>query len=1311
MFDAPSSATSHLMIQPPLCKSKSLRKTTFNLLLELCRSCDENVKQISNICLPKHVLFDPDIMNNTSNKYQNGNNSGTSSSKSSSNFNNYNGAKSQTGFVGLRNLCCTCYMNATNQNLFMSKLWRRAVLAIDLKCSNPKESMIYQTQRMYAYLQESEKQYYDPEGFCHTYKDPDDPSKPINPRVQQDASAYYGRLLHSIKDAVVNTKHENILDVFNIYKKGEKIAKGSDGHQYSSSRDEPPEQYLSVDVRGVKSLNQSLAKQFEGNDVDFKWDKHDSETNEKEELLTRKRSTIQKLPPCLPIHLKRFDLDYTTFQTIKLNERFEFPLEINLFPYTLEGRAYYDTRGGSPIVTSGSRSHTSNHSIDSTTTTIEQTDESKISSLAAVSNAGGKTNDPDQNDNQNDNTMNDNNVHEGDIDLMFVPVDAPHPPEYYQYDLCGITIHTGTADGGHYFSYIKERDEDMVVYVNNEDDDDDDAMNKEGKEGKEGKDGKDGKDGKANKTNDSTRSMKNDSYNTIQKIQVGKNWCEFNDRTVSAWNIDRVDEDCFGGEGTRTHKHYQTGKVTTSKFEKRQNAFMLFYERKKTTLIVNTSSSNGTRREKNQQKVKKRSSQNETKEELEYPKVIEAATKMKESLSHGGIASSFSSSTSKAQSMPIELYDEIWGQNMVSWKKRNLLDLQYSEFMQNIIGLTINSAECQEEQLKLGTMYMLATLIHLPRVENSVLRDWRSKLGKGFTKNSSAAQWLLQLILTPTDEEKDNSNKLYDIIIHRITKETEATRLLVREAMSAISSTSERSMISNMNSTQIQHELQLLDDSTQLKTRGPSESKTAASSSAGASAGIRKVAASSFSSKMQVEDADTEVLISAVPISAQFILKMVNVVYQNCSRNWPFEILVDFVQRSNVECQFVLRTGLLHHLCLQLPLKQNERMGNNGRNGRNTKNLSYSGKQLLALLFQASTTPSKGNSPRSTNTNDTHPVSMDVLTLLENVNFVEYISSQSFYIQEENKSSDGDGNVNAFQTKSSEMIVMEHLCWNNEKMLNIINQWLLLTFDRCGYWHLENIYNFVRCLFTIQDDLYEERVSSFVNIVLESINATKQQYRRVTSFHMYAFMTLVCNDSIVEKTLMQHTLVKDQNVLEKYVKWCDTNSENNSLDEFRDSSVQHPEKDLPWDLIARECIVALMNGTKCQMTGFDTHKDDPTSLIGRRISVYWAGSSQAYEGMITKYSSKTMKFEVHYDDNDYKDYSLYSKRAWRLLGLDQVRRDDCEASLAVARGEGRTRQAANPSNGRSHNSNSSRGGGRGNYDLNGYGNVTSEMYY
>lgn len=29
--------------------------------------------------------------------------------------------------------------------------------------------------------------------------------------------------------------------------------------------------------------------------------------------------------------------------------------------------------------------------------------------------------------------------------------------DQYEYDLIGVTVHTGTADGGHYYSFIKDR--------------------------------------------------------------------------------------------------------------------------------------------------------------------------------------------------------------------------------------------------------------------------------------------------------------------------------------------------------------------------------------------------------------------------------------------------------------------------------------------------------------------------------------------------------------------------------------------------------------------------------------------------------------------------------------------------------------------------------------------------------------------------------------------------------------------------------------------------------------------------------------
>ena len=50
--------------------------------------------------------------------------------------------------------------------------------------------------------------------------------------------------------------------------------------------------------------------------------------NEKTDSL--KGCKIQKLPPILTVNLLRFDFDYNTLQRKKVNDRFEFPLELNM---------------------------------------------------------------------------------------------------------------------------------------------------------------------------------------------------------------------------------------------------------------------------------------------------------------------------------------------------------------------------------------------------------------------------------------------------------------------------------------------------------------------------------------------------------------------------------------------------------------------------------------------------------------------------------------------------------------------------------------------------------------------------------------------------------------------------------------------------------------------------------------------------------------------------------------------------------------------------------------------------------------------
>lgn len=139
--------------------------------------------------------------------------------------------------------------------------------------------------------------------------------------------------------------------------------------------------------------------------------------------------------------------------------------------------------------------------------------------------------------------------------------------ESTEYTLIGVTVHTGTADGGHYYSFIKERCASRVgetVVVKEEEEQQ--QQNQQRPQGKE------------------------------------ERWFLFNDAEVKVFDSTQIAAECFGGEMTVSRRRRShcvvTGKLTciflvfqsktydsaTEKyldfsFEKTNSAYMLFYER------------------------------------------------------------------------------------------------------------------------------------------------------------------------------------------------------------------------------------------------------------------------------------------------------------------------------------------------------------------------------------------------------------------------------------------------------------------------------------------------------------------------------------------------------------------------------------------------------------------------------------------------------------------------------------------------------------------------------------------------------------
>jgi len=174
------------------------------------------------------------------------------------------------------------------------------------------------------------------------------------------------------------------------------------------------------------------------------------------------RTAVSALPNILILSLKRFDLDFTTFETVKLNSRCAFGQTLNMKQYTLEGLEEAGKEldnGGPEAMDLGTSDTASTQLVD----------------------------------------------------------------EDYEYKLAGVLVHAGVAQGGHYYSFIKDRSP-----------------------GSE------------------------------------EQWYRFDDEDVTPFDPSAIETECFGGKVKKETK-WPNGQVHTVESEQYANALMLFYEKVKPT--------------------------------------------------------------------------------------------------------------------------------------------------------------------------------------------------------------------------------------------------------------------------------------------------------------------------------------------------------------------------------------------------------------------------------------------------------------------------------------------------------------------------------------------------------------------------------------------------------------------------------------------------------------------------------------------------------------------------------------------------------
>ncbi|CAK79859.1 unnamed protein product (macronuclear) [Paramecium tetraurelia] len=292
------------------------------------------------------------------------------------NFNDWNiqsrfHEKSSTGYVGLYNLGCICYMNSLLQQLYMVPAFREKLLQIEDKstCAQ-EENLLHQLKCLFLALKHSQKQYHNPKKFCHAFKDFD--GNPTNIFEQMDVDEFCNLLMDRIELNIKSTSDEDLV----------KRNFGGARLVLTIQKERNHSSLFLLPVANKKNLEECLQTLVQGDLLEGENAYSCEQCNKKVSAL--KRTCIKKLPDHLILVLKRFNFDFDLMAKAKINERIEFPFELDLLPYSQQGLRQQENRANP--------------------------------------------------ENGQDN-----------------------PSEYYQYRLTGVVIHIGSADSGHYYSFIQDR--------------------------------------------------------------------------------------------------------------------------------------------------------------------------------------------------------------------------------------------------------------------------------------------------------------------------------------------------------------------------------------------------------------------------------------------------------------------------------------------------------------------------------------------------------------------------------------------------------------------------------------------------------------------------------------------------------------------------------------------------------------------------------------------------------------------------------------------------------------------------------------
>ncbi|KAJ6502615.1 hypothetical protein C8R45DRAFT_977205 [Mycena sanguinolenta] len=233
------------------------------------------------------------------------------------NFVNYD-SKKETGYVGLKNQGATCYMNSLLQSLFCTRYFRRAVYQIPTEDDVPTESVALALQRVFYHLQTSDQ----PVGTTELTKSFG--WKSLDSFLQHDVQEFNRVLVDKLESKMKGTKAEGAIAKLLVGKMKSYIK--CVNVDYESSRIEEFND-IQLNVKGMKNLYESFRDYVAVEMLDGE-NKYQAEGFGLQDA--KKGIIFESFPPVLHLQLKRFEYDMQRDAMVKVNDRHEFPFELDL---------------------------------------------------------------------------------------------------------------------------------------------------------------------------------------------------------------------------------------------------------------------------------------------------------------------------------------------------------------------------------------------------------------------------------------------------------------------------------------------------------------------------------------------------------------------------------------------------------------------------------------------------------------------------------------------------------------------------------------------------------------------------------------------------------------------------------------------------------------------------------------------------------------------------------------------------------------------------------------------------------------------